>query len=287
MFNPQLFAQLESGDGYNKIREKEILNPHVNFHKNTNVQSLQDALISEAIQMRGVETFYIRREFVNLDLIFGEDTQSKFEKAYRVAMYVESFDAYEGQGGFFSKFGMQMEDEIRLQVNPELFKYQADGQRPREGDLIYFPMGNALFELTWVEPNNPFFQSGVSSILSLTATKFVYSGEKLDPKVKVGHGVPPADPASELFDLDLNELTDFERCPGDDDEPEEITRFEYTDELNPVKNLDGIADIKKGDFAEDRQIYIESNEFVDPINYRPVNAPPGIPNKVFDPFDDF
>ena len=271
MFNPDLFAKLESGEGYNRTHDKSILNPYVNFHNHTNTQSLKDMLVAESIQMRGVECFYLRREYVNLDLIFGEDPQSKFERAFKFATYVKSYEGYEGQRDFFGKFGMQVNDEIQLQINPGLFKYQTDGKLPLEGDLIYAPMFNALFEIVWVEQCEPFFQAGTNSIMSIHASKFIYSGEKIAPKVKVGHGMPPsADPACDMG-LDL----------------EEITRFEMTDELNPVYRIDGMSDIKKAAYAEDTQIYREASEFVDRSNFDPINGggdPLIIPNS---PFTDF
>lgn len=274
MFNPDLFAKLESGYGYNKTREDQVLNQYVNFHKHQNTMSLHDVLVSESIQMRGVECYYIRREFANLDLIFGEDPNSKFEKAYKVAMYIQSFDGYEGQRDFFSKFGMQVNDELNLQVNPGLFKHQADGSLPLEGDLIYFPMGNALFELVWVEPFVPFYQNGANPIMSLTASKFIYSGENLNPKVK-----RKTTPIEDDFGLDL----------------EELTTFDYEPELDPVGRLNGIVDIKKEQYSEDNQIESEAAEFIDPMNFNPINGGgisfPQYPSPTFNnnssPFDDF
>lgn len=282
VYNPNLFAKLESGLGYNKTRKEEILNPYVNFFKHTNTQSLKDVLVSESIQMRGVELYYIRRDYVNLDLIFGEDPSSRFEKAYKIAAYISTFESYEGQRDFFSKFGMQVNDEITFQVNPNLFKYQADGKIPLEGDLVYFPMGNALFEVTWVEGKDPFYQNGTNSVMTVTCSKFVYSGEKLDAKVKI-----PTFSDDEDLGLDLDALTDFE-------EP----MFTHTDELNAVNNLDGIVDIKMAEFSEDRVIEQEAREFVDRSNFDPINAQPDlipipdmsdplpIPIKN-NPFDDF
>lgn len=269
MFNPNLFAKLESGQGYNKTREDEILNPYVNFFNHQNTQSLHDVLVSESIQMRGVECYYMRREFVNLDLLFGEDTQSKFEKAYKIAIYISSFEGYDGQRDFFSKFGMQVNDELTFQVNPNLFKYQVDGKIPLEGDLIYFPMGNALFEVVWVEGKDPFYQNGALPVMTITASKFIYSGEKLDPKVKTK--VQTEDD----FGLDLEELTTFE-----DDAA-----------LAPVINLDGVSDIKLPQYSEDALINSEASEFVSPSNFEPVNAPPlpdpFAPPTGFNPFSDF
>lgn len=281
MYNPNLFAKLESGKGYDKIKRENVLNPYVNFYNYADTQSLQDTLIAESIQMRGVECFYLRREFVNLDLIFGEDVQSKFEKAYRIATYIKSYEGFEGQHEFFSKFGMQVNDELVFQVNPGLFKYQADGALPREGDLVYFPMGNTLFELTWVEPFVPFYHNGVNTTITMYATKFIYSGERLNPKVKE---IIVPEPRDENHGLNFNELTSLD---GLMEALPETTAFVDTDELTPVHMLNGLADTQLNQFEEDTVIKNEASKYVDPENYKPINGS-GSPF-VFNnsPFDDF
>lgn len=226
-----MFATLEDRSGYEKTRVKNVLNPWVNFHKHENTQTLADVLVSESIQMRGVEAYYIRREFVKPDMLFGEDLQNKFKKAYKIAIYINSFDGYEGQREFFSKFQMSIQDEINFSINPGLFKTQADGKEPIEGDLIYFPMDNSLFELTWIEQREPFYQVGQNAIRKITATKFVYSGEELDPIVQ-NTGLD--------FDINVSEL-----------------------ELEPVNNLNGKRDITVNDYEEDNSNHKEASDFVD------------------------
>lgn len=234
-----LFAQLESGDGYMKTRSNEVINPYVNFNNDPKLQEFARLVTSEAVQMRGIELFYMRREFVKLDKLFGEDLQSKFNKAYRVAMYLSSFDGYEGQRDFFSRFGMQVNDEMTLIISPELFNIQADGERARAGDLLYFPNGNALFEIIWVEPNVPFFQMGQESQYKITAQKFVYSGEELKPEF----------------------------------EPKD---FLLDSALDPIRGLDQRVDIDFDEFSEDTAISDEADDFVynfDPPTYgiNPIN----------------
>lgn len=220
-----LFARLESGEGYNKTHDEEVLNPFMNWHNNPYTQEFARALVSEAVQARGIELYYLRREFVNLDLLFGEDNEARFSKAYRVAMYLQSFDSYEGQRDFFSKFGMSVNDEMTLIVSPELFKVQADGDRCRAGDLLYFPMNKALFEIVWVEPNAIFFQAGQESQYRINAQKFIYSGEELKPEF---------DPKDHFLD----------------------------NTLDPIRNLDGRVDIDFDEFDEDDDISEEADEFV-------------------------
>ena len=226
MFDNSLFAKLEDGSGYGNTHDEKILNPHVNFYHHDNTQAFARYLISEAVQMRGVEVFYLRREFVKLDKIFGEDMQSKFNNAYRVAMYLESFEGYEGQRVYFSKFGVSVNDEAQFTISPELFKHQCDGEKAREGDLIYFPMNNALFEITWVEPNNPFYQNGQESQYKITAQKFLYSGEELKPEFK---------PEDYMFD----------------------------DQLSPIRNLDQRIDTSIIEFDEDNEVSMEADDFVE------------------------
>lgn len=262
--NKSLFATLEPKNGYERTREKNVLNPHVNFHKHENTQTLADVLVAESIQMRGVEAYYIRREFVQLDTLFGEDLQNKFKKAFKIAIYINTFDSYEGQREFFSKFQMSVQDEITFSINPNLFKHQTDDKEPVEGDLLYFPMDNSLFELMWVEPRDPFYQVGKNAIRKITATKFVYSGEEIKPELQ-NTGLD--------IDFDVSSL-----------------------ELEPVRALDGKMDITIEDFMEDKANHKEAKEYVDDftvINGRGVEYNNGFDDKqepiedIFkDPFSD-
>ncbi|ATN93127.1 neck protein [Salmonella phage Melville] len=252
MMNNNLFAKLENKNGYEKTNVANILNPYVNFNGHKNTQSLADTLVAESIQMRGVECYYIPREYVKPDQLFGEDLQNKFTKAWMFAAYVNSFEGYEGANSFFSKFGMQVSDEITLSINPGLFKHQTNGTEPKEGDLIYFKMDNSLFEINWVEPYDPFYQVGTNSIRKITAGKFIYSGEELNPELQKNTGI-------------------------------EIPEFSELD-LSPVKNLDGLADIGEIQYEEVDQINKEASEFVKEyvvINGRGINDPQNA-----SPFDD-
>jgi len=234
--NPELFAKLENGEGYNDTRENHVLNPWMNFHDHEGSQALVDVLTSEAIQARGVEAVYLKREMDKLDLVFGEDPTSKFNTVRKFSMYVTSFDSYEGQRDFFSKFGYQVNDEMTVQVNPKSFTHQVGLKKPREGDLIYFPMDNILFEINWVEPDVPFRQTGIRSVWTLTAQRFIYSGEEIKPT-----------------------------------EVDTPTAFDVTDQntFENLRNLDGLSDVFSDEFAEKRQVDDEASEYVedfDPIS---------------------
>lgn len=231
-YDKNLFAKLENRTGYSQTNETEILNPYVNFNHYKNSQILADVLVAESIQMRGVECYYVPREYVSPDLIFGEDLKNKFTKAWKFAAYLNSFEGYEGAKSFFSNFGMQVQDEVTLSINPNLFKHQVNGKEPKEGDLIYFPMDNSLFEINWVEPYDPFYQLGKNAIRKITAGKFIYSGEEINPVLQKNEGI------------NIPEFSELE--------------------LNPVRNLNGIHDINIDQYAEVDQINSEAKEYVEP-----------------------
>lgn len=229
--NPNLFARLENGSGYARTNQKNVLNPYVNFNNYKPTQQLYDMMVAESIQMRGVECFYLEREYNNLDLLFGEDLESKFTKAWKFAAYLNTYDSYEGQGTFYSKYSVQSNDEITLSINPSLFKHQVNDKEPKPGDLIYFKMDNSLFEITWVEPYNPFYQVGQNAIRKIIAQKFIYSGEELSPV---------------LQHKDMDET------------------YDQLD-LEPITNLDGLSDIDISEVKEKDQVKKEASAFVDPF----------------------
>lgn len=251
-FDSSLFAKLENNTGYNNTNETEILNPYVNWSHYSNVQTLADSIVAESVQMRGIELYYIPRQYVKPDIIFGEDPQSKFDKAWKFAGYLNSFDGYSGDNTYYSKFGMVVNDEVEITINPNLFKHQVNNKEPQAGDLIYFPMDNSLFEINWVQPYDPFYQVGQNAMRKLTATKFVYSGEEIKPSLQRNEGI-------------------------------NIPEFSELD-LMPVSNLDGLADTNIDQYAESTAFNEEAAEFVEPyvvINGKGDMAPPKS-----SPFDD-
>ena len=231
-YDSSLFAKLEDGSGYNNTNSTEVLNPYVNFMHFTNTQTLADALVAETIQMRGIDLYYLPREFQKLDLLFGEDPAAKFEKAWKFAGYLESFAGYEGDGTEFNRFGMTVNDEVKICINPNLFKYQTNGTEPLVGDLLYFPLDNSLFEINWVQPYDPFYQMGQNAQRRITAEKFIYNGEELAPKLQKNEGIN----IQEFSELDLN----------------------------PITNLDGVSDLYKDQYSEVDEINNEASKYVDP-----------------------
>ena len=145
-----------------------VVNPFF-LHGSTQEQNLQQDLINEQIRMYGMDVFYIPRTFIREATIMREVTSSEFKNYFIIEAYLNNFDGYGGQGDIMSKFGIQVKDEVTLTISRERYEnYIApflnsrmiylmnsraeDGsmptiQRPREGDLIYFPLGRRLFEI--------------------------------------------------------------------------------------------------------------------------------------------
>ena len=125
---------------------------------------------------------YIPRTLVNEDELFGEDTISKFTEGNAIEMYIESVDGFEGEGDFISKFGLEIKDTMSLIVSRKRFEEQLGhvATRPREGDLIFFPLSKGLFEIKFVEHENPFYQLGKLYTFKLSCELFSYSQEEID-----------------------------------------------------------------------------------------------------------
>ena len=132
-------------------------------------QTLYEDLIIEAIKVYGVDVYYIPRTVVNTDNVFKDPEYSTYGTAISVEMYIKNVDGFEGDGSFLSKFGIQALNEISITISRERFETYispliADipdiklSSRPKEGDLIYFPLGDRLFEIKFVEHEKPFYQ---------------------------------------------------------------------------------------------------------------------------------
>lgn len=160
-------------------------------------QRLVQELINEQLRMYGVEVIYIPRKFVRKETIIEEVSSSKFDDNFSIEAYVNNFDGYGGSGDILTKFGMSLRDELNLIISRERFEdfiapflESIDNEdeieistRPREGDLIYFPLGQRLFEVKFVEHENPFYQLGKLYVYELKCELFEYEDEVLDTSI--------------------------------------------------------------------------------------------------------
>ena len=157
-------------------------NPY--FKEYTGEQDVVEDFTIEIIKTMGKDMVYIPRTLMNEDKLFGEDTISKFDDGYEVEMYIQSVDGFEGEGDILAKYGIQIKDKIELIVSRKRFE-EAIGSyenitRPKEGDLIFFPLSNTLFEINFVEHENPFYQLGKLFTYRLSCEVFTYSEEIID-----------------------------------------------------------------------------------------------------------
>ena len=168
--------------------------PTTNFYfnnfENSMEQRLIENLIIESIKIYGIEVFYMPRTLVAKDNLFGEDVLSKFEDAYAIEMYIKSVDGFSGDGDFLSKFGLEIRDEMVLTVSQTRFHEEiADALtteeigRPAEGDLIFFPLNNKIFEVKFVEHEAVFYQMGSLQTYDLTLELWEYSHEQLNTDI--------------------------------------------------------------------------------------------------------
>ena len=170
-----------------------------NVYFNHAVQSEQDLhedLVVESLRFFGHECFYLPRTIVDEDELFGEDTSSKFDDAYSVEMYIENTEGFEGEGDLLSKFGVEVRDQATFVLSRRtwnrfvsLDQNLVTSTRPQEGDLIYFPLGNQVFEIRFVEHENPFYQLGKLNVFKLQCETFEYSHEAFDTGIAELDGV--------------------------------------------------------------------------------------------------
>jgi hypothetical protein len=156
-------------------------------HGTRNEQMLIEDLIIESLRIYGNELFYIPRTLVSKDNVLGEDRLSLFKSSFPIEMYFENVDSYGGQGAFIQKFGLMIEQSATLVVARRRWD-QFVGRygvttvpdRPNEGDLIYFPLTNSLFEIKFVQHQDPFYQLGKLYVYKLQVELFQYSSERID-----------------------------------------------------------------------------------------------------------
>ena len=152
-------------------------------------QNLFEDLVIESLQMFGQDVYYLPREIVNKDKIFLDDVPSRFSDAYKVEMYIENTEGFEGEGDLFTKFGIELRDQATFIVSRRRWvqlvgkRLEVANFRPREGDLIYLPMSESMFEVRRVETETPFYQLKDLPTFRLQCELFEYSDEDFDTGV--------------------------------------------------------------------------------------------------------
>jgi len=153
-----------------------------NNFQSSQEQLLIDDLVIESIKIYGLDCFYLPKKLIDKDKIYGEDSLSEYNKSYMVEMYVKNVEGFAGEGDFLSKFNVEIRDQITLTIARRTFEnevqyFEFGYTRPREGDLIFLPLNNKVFQIKFVEHEPVFYQMGSLQMYDLKCELFEYSNE--------------------------------------------------------------------------------------------------------------
>ena len=155
-------------------------------------QNLFEDIVIESLKIYGQDVYYLPRDIVSEDKIFGQDVPSRFNSSYKIEMYIENIEGFDGEGDLFTRFGVEIRDEATFVVSRRRWTQtvarmdnNVTSVRPLEGDLIYLPLSNKLFQIMHVEHEQPFYQLSNLPTYKLRATLFEYNDEDLDTGVDV------------------------------------------------------------------------------------------------------
>ena len=169
-----------------------MLNPHF-LQGSTSEQGLVQDLVNEQLKMYGVECHYLPRKLVTSKTIIREVVESRFDDAFPLEAYVSNYDGFVGQGDILTKFGIRSQDEMTFVISRERFEQaiapflEKDDEynlsRPKEGDIVFFPLSKSLFEIKYVEHQKPFYQLKELYVYELRCELFEYEDEVSDTDV--------------------------------------------------------------------------------------------------------
>jgi hypothetical protein len=157
--------------------------PYFNNQAATREQFLLEDLVIESIRNHGIDIFYLPRDSRSqLDTLFGDDPVKSYTSAFAIDMYLDTFNNFEGNQEFFSKFGLEIQKTAQITVARRTFeKLMPTDIRalPKEGDLIWLPVQEKLMEIRFVEEEKNFFQLGKIApyMFKLSIESFKYNGE--------------------------------------------------------------------------------------------------------------
>ena len=165
---------------------------NVHFSKGTiSEQYLYEDLVIEAIGIYGHDVFYLPRKLVNEDVLMGEDPLSQFDDAYGIEMWMTTQEGYEGERDLVTRFGLEIRNETSFVVSRRRWDDVVSrndnlivSTRPDEGDLIYFPTVKRLWEISFVDHDDPFYQVNNLPVYRLYCRSFEYSSERLDTGIE-------------------------------------------------------------------------------------------------------
>jgi hypothetical protein len=189
-------------------------------HGTSSEQRLYEDLIIESLKIYGFDVYYLPREFSDDDRLFREDPLAMFDENYMIEMYVSNYEGFTGEGTLLTKFGVRIAEEATFIISKRRWEDLISSsnnlltsKRPNEGDVIYFPLTNQLFQIKFVEHNKPFRQLGQIATYQLVCEVM--------------------EDSSERFETGIDEIDKIRR-----DEGYSIT-FKLTDGLKQINVLSG------------------------------------------------
>lgn len=210
-------------------------NSYFNNYSSASEQKILEDLIIESIKTYGQDMIYLPRQNNNPDDLYGTSDLVTFSTHYPIEMYLTSVDGFAGDGDFMSKFGLEIRDQIVLSVARKRFSEEITNlPRPREGDLIYFPLNDKCFEIRFVNNKKLFYQLGSLPMYELTCELYEYSSEKFET------GISAIDKIYTNRSLDVSGLTSNGVVTSNT-----ITNTDAKFELNKI--FDDSAQIKRED----------------------------------------
>ena len=161
-------------------------NFYFNNFQSSQEQNLIEDLVIESIKIYGHEVFYCPRTIVNEEKIFKEDELASFNNAYSIEMYIKNVEGFEGEGDFLSKFGLQIRDRITFTVARRTFADEVTGgTRPKEGDMIFFPLTSKGYVVRFVEHEAIFYQMGSLQTFDIVCELFEFNQETFNTGVDI------------------------------------------------------------------------------------------------------
>lgn len=153
-------------------------------------QALYEDIVVEALKIYGHDMYYLPRDVMKTDDLLNEDPSSRFNSSYMIEMYVDNIEGFDGQGDLFSKFGVEIRDNVTLTVSRRRWNQaikrhdnELTSERPLEGDLVYVPFSRKLFQIMKVEHEQPFYQITNLPTYKLQCELFEFSSDDFDTGV--------------------------------------------------------------------------------------------------------
>ena len=238
-------------------------NLYINNFENSQEQGLIEDLIIEAIKFYGIDLWYLPKTYRNRDQIYTEDRQSAFESAIQTVVYIKN-NGFDGEGDFLSKFGVEIRDSIEVSIARRTFEEDigdvCEFIRPREGDLMYFPLNNKIFEILFVEHEPVFYQMGSLQFYDLSLELYEYSNEYFET------GISRVDDIMNKLSLDLFSkytlsLEQQDKILSTEDDPQPII-VEHAVETD----IDDVANSDNASFQEEGDEVLDFNDDLTPFS---------------------